>query len=49
MWYNGIVQDTLCVEKEGAPLIRIYDDVDSRFILEDMMCKLEILYGAPQA
>ena len=44
-----VQQDTLCVEKEGAPLIRIYDDVDSRFILEDMMCKLEILYGARQA
>ena len=44
-----VQQDTLCAEKEGAPLIRIYDDVDSRFILEDMMCKLEILYGVPQA
>ena len=44
-----VQEDTLCVEREGAPLIRIYDAVDSRFILEDMMCKLELLYGGEKA
>lgn len=37
--------DTTCTENPAAPLIRVYDRVDSRFILEDMMCKLELLYG----
>lgn len=37
--------DTTCTENPVAPVIRVYERVDSRFVLEDMMCKLEILYG----
>lgn len=31
--------------EEGRPLIRIYQSVDSRYVLEDFMSKLELLYG----
>ena len=37
--------DTTCTLAEGRPLIRVYEWVDSRFVLEDMMSKLELLYG----
>lgn len=37
--------DTTCTPAESRPLIRVYEWVDSRFVLEDMMSKLEILYG----
>lgn len=37
--------DTTCTENPAAPVIRVYERVDSRFVLEDMMCKLEICYG----
>ena len=41
--------DTTCTEKEHAPLIRVYENIDSRFVLEDMMCKLELMYGGEKA
>lgn len=37
--------DTTCRREPGRPLIRVYENVNSRYILEDMMCKLELLYG----
>lgn len=30
----------------GAGRIRVYTSVDSRFILEDLIAKLKLLYGA---
>lgn len=39
-------EDTTCRLEEGRPLIRVYAWVDSRFVLEDMMSKLELMYGA---
>lgn len=38
----AITEDTSSVSDEGMPLIRIYTDVDSRYILEDMIAKLEL-------
>ncbi len=40
-----IEKDTTMTPTENGPIIRIYEWVDSRFILEDMMCKLEMVYG----
>lgn len=37
--------DTTCTENPAAPVIRVYERVDSRFVLEDMMSKMELLYG----
>ena len=31
--------------KEGMPVIRVYKDIDSRYILEDFICKLQLEYG----
>lgn len=38
-------RDTTCRFEEGRPMIRVYTSVNSRYILEDFMCKLELLYG----
>lgn len=37
-----IAEDTSSIEKEDAPLIRLYLDVDSRYILGDMIAKLQL-------
>jgi inosine-uridine nucleoside N-ribohydrolase len=37
-----VAEDTSSVVKEDNPQIRIYTDVDSRYILEDFIAKLEI-------
>ncbi len=38
-------EDTSFSYESGRPLIRIYQSIDSRYILEDFMSKLELLYG----
>lgn len=38
-------EDTSHIYPDDSPEIRIYTSIDSRFILEDFMCKLEILYS----
>lgn len=40
-----ILDDTTNKFEKGRPKIRVYTSVDSRFILEDFIAKLEILYG----
>lgn len=40
-----VLDDTSSAVKEDNPRIRIYTDVDSRYILEDFIAKLEIAYG----
>ena len=37
-----VAEDTSSEVKEDNPQIRIYTDVDSRYILEDFIAKLEI-------
>ena len=37
--------DTTYRFEEGRPMIRVYTSINSRFILEDFMSKLELLYG----
>lgn len=37
--------DTTYRLEEGRPMIRVYKNIDSRFILEDFICKLQLLYG----
>lgn len=39
-----IQPDTATTLQTEGPLIRVYEYVDSRFVLEDMMSKLELLY-----
>lgn len=38
-------EDTSYRFEPGRPLIRVYTSINSRFILEDLMCKLELCYG----
>ena len=38
-------EDTSYTFKDGRRKIRVYNSIDSRFILEDFMSKLEIIYG----
>lgn len=40
-----INDDTSSSKKPGNPIIREYTDVDSRYILEDLIAKLELIYG----
>ena len=40
-----VMEDTSSAIKEDNPKIRIYTDVDSRYILEDFIAKLELTYG----
>lgn len=40
-----INEDTSSSKKPGNPIIREYTDVDSRYILEDFIAKLELLYS----
>ena len=40
-----VADDTSSVIKEDNPQIRIYTDIDSRYVLEDFISKLEISYG----
>ena len=40
-----IHKDTSSSYKEGMPVIRVYKDIDSRYILEDFICKLQLEYG----
>ena len=44
-----VLEDTSSAVKEDNPKIRIYTDVDSRYILEDFIAKLELAYGAEQS
>ncbi len=37
-----VADDTSSVEDPDAPMIRLYTDVDSRYILEDLIAKLEL-------
>lgn len=39
-------EDTTYRFESGRPKIKVYTSVDSRFILEDFICKLQLLYGA---
>lgn len=43
-----VLEDTSSAVKEDNPRIRIYTDVDSRYVLEDFIAKLEINYGNKQ-
>lgn len=38
-------EDTTYRFEAGRPMIKVYTSINSRFILEDFMCKLELLYG----
>jgi inosine-uridine nucleoside N-ribohydrolase len=38
-------EDTSYTFKDGRRKIRVYNSIDSRFILEDFMSKLELIYG----
>ncbi len=38
-------EDTTYRFEAGRPMIRVYTSINSRFILEDFISKLEILYG----
>lgn len=38
-------EDTTVRLEKGRPMIRVYKTINSRFILEDFMSKLQILYG----
>ena len=38
-------EDTTYRFEAGRPMIRVYKSIDSRFILEDFICKLQIIYG----
>lgn len=37
-----VADDTSSAEDPDAPMIRLYTDVDSRYILEDLIAKLEL-------
>ncbi len=37
--------DTACHDEEGRPLITVYTSINSRFIIEDLIAKLELIYG----
>lgn len=41
-----VLEDTSSAVKEDNPKIRIYTDVDSRYILEDFIAKLELSYSS---
>ena len=41
-WIN---EETGSEVREGAPVIRVYTSVDSRFILEDFFAKLKLFFG----
>ena len=38
-------EDTSSVPREDSPLIRVYSDVDSRYVLEDFINKLQLQYS----
>lgn len=38
-------EDTTYRFEAGRPKIRVYTSINSRFILEDFICKLELIYG----
>ncbi len=40
-----VLTDTSYEFEEEAPLIRVYNSINSRFILEDFICKLQITYA----
>ena len=40
-----VAEDTASVRKDDNPVIRIYTDVDSRYILEDFFAKLQLNFG----
>lgn len=42
-----VTDDTSSIESNDTPMIRIYTDVDSRYILEDLIAKLELFCAMP--
>ena len=42
-------EDTTYRFEAGRPMIRVYTSINSRFILEDFIAKLQLLYGGNQA
>ena len=40
-----VADDTSSIKSNTTPMIRIYTDVDSRYILEDLIAKLELFSG----
>lgn len=38
-------EDTTYRFESGRPIIRVYTSIDSRYVLEDFMCKLELSYS----
>lgn len=38
-------EDTTYRFETGRPKIRVYTSINSRFIIEDFICKLQLLYG----
>lgn len=38
-------EDTTYRFEAGRPMIKVYTSINSRFILEDFICKLELIYG----
>lgn len=41
-WVN---EDTSSSQKADSPVVRIYSDVDSRYVLEDFINKLQLMYA----
>ena len=41
-WVN---EDTSYTYAEEGPTIKVYTSINSRFIIEDFICKLQILYS----
>lgn len=41
-WVN---EDTSSSKKDDSPVVRIYSDVDSRYVLEDFISKLQLMYA----
>ena len=44
-----IEEDTSSSFGKGNPVIRIYTDIDSRYILEDFFAKLQINFGSDKS
>ena len=41
-----VAEDTSSVEGAERPMVKMYYDIDSRYILEDLIAKLELSYGS---
>lgn len=40
-----LLADTSYEFREGRPMVKVYTTINSRYILEDFVCKLELMYG----